>query len=148
VIHQQEGDLVKAEMLARESLRIRTRIYGNDHFRGGFSCSLLAQILMSQGNMGDETIELFERSLANHTKNEGPDGANTAIINLNLGNFYSQLAERQQNDERFVVYLHLSKSKFEEAARIYTKFFGPNNPQTIKALSQYLRLEQCILSLC
>jgi tetratricopeptide (TPR) repeat protein len=139
---------VKAEMLARESLRIRTLVYGNDHVNVGLVYGLLAQILMSQDNMGDETMELFERSLANDIKNEGPDGSNTAVSNFNLGEFYYQLADRQQNDEREIVYLHLSKAKFEEAVRIYTKIFGPNNPQTIKASSKYLRLEQCILSSC
>jgi hypothetical protein len=102
---------------------------------------------MSQDNMGDETMELLERSLANYIKNEGPDGTNTAISNFNLGNFYNQQANKQHNAERKLVYLHLSKSKFEEAVRIFTKVFGPNNPQTIKASSKYLRLEQCILSL-
>jgi tetratricopeptide (TPR) repeat protein len=136
VITKQEGDLVKAEMLARESLRIRTRIYSNDHVHIGLSCSLLARILMSQGNLGDETMELFERSLVNDTKNNGPDGTNTAISNVNLGAFYDQLANRQQNDERKMACLHLSKSKFEEAVRIYTKIFGPDNPQSIEASSR------------
>jgi hypothetical protein len=148
VIDKQEGDLVKAEMLARESLRIRTLVYGNDHVNVGLVYGLLADILMSQDNLGDETMELFERSLASYVKNEGPDGTNTAISNFNLGDFYNHLAEKQHNAERKTLYLHLSKSKFEEAVRIHTKVFGPNNPQTILASSNYLRLEQCILSLC
>jgi tetratricopeptide (TPR) repeat protein len=135
VINEQKGDFVKAEMLARESLRIRTRIYGNDHVNVGLSCHLLGGILMSQVNLGDETMELLERSLAIITKNGGPDGINSAAANLNLGAFYDQLADRQQNDERKIVYLHLSKAKYEEAVRIYTKIFGPNNPQSIGASS-------------
>jgi hypothetical protein len=47
VIDQQEGDYVKAEMLSRESLRIRSRLYNNDHFDVGISASLLANILQS-----------------------------------------------------------------------------------------------------
>jgi tetratricopeptide (TPR) repeat protein len=136
VIDEQEGDLVKAEMLARESLRIRTHIYSNDHVNVGLSCSLLARLLVSQGNPGDETMELLEFSLANDTNNYGPDGSNTATSNFNLGLFYNHLADRQQNDERKIVYFHLLKSKFEEAVQIYTKIFGPNNPQTIDASSQ------------
>jgi hypothetical protein len=62
VIDKLKGDLVKAEVLAKVSLRIRTRVYGNDHVEVGRSCSLLAQILMSQDNLGDETLELLERS--------------------------------------------------------------------------------------
>jgi hypothetical protein len=137
VINAQEGDLVKAEMLARESLRIRTRIYGNDHVKVGLSCSLLARILVSQGNLGDETMELFELAVANYTKHYGPDGTNTAISNMNLGKFYHKLADKQQISRRKVEYLCLSKSKLEEGVRIYTKIFGPDNPQTIDA-SSYL----------
>jgi tetratricopeptide (TPR) repeat protein len=136
VIHKQEGDLVKAEALARESLRIRTHVYGNDNVNVGLSCDLLAHILMSQGNLGDETMELLERSLANNTKNYGSDGTNTAISNFNLGNFYHHLADRQQIVPTKVEYLCLSKSKSEEAVRLYTKLFGPDNPKTIKASSK------------
>jgi tetratricopeptide (TPR) repeat protein len=135
VITEQKGDCVKAEMLARESLRIRTRVYGNDHIIVGLSCDLLGHTLMSQGNLGDETMELFERSLANHSKNYGSDESNIAISNFNLGNFYHQLADTQKISRRKVEYLCLSKSKFEEAVRIYTKIFGTDNPQTIEASS-------------
>jgi tetratricopeptide (TPR) repeat protein len=135
VITKQKGDLVKAEMLARESLRIRTRVCGNDNVHTGLSCSLLARILISQDNLGNETMELLERALANNIKNGGPDGTNTAASNVNLGVFYNQLANRKQTDEREIVYLHLSKSKFEEAVRIYAKIFGPDKPQSVEASS-------------
>jgi tetratricopeptide (TPR) repeat protein len=139
VINKQEGDSVKAEMLARESLRIRTCVYGNDHI--GLSCGLLARILMSQDNLGNETMELFERSLANDTKVFGPDGINTATSNFNLGAFYHRLADKQQNAQKRIEYLRLSKSIFKEALRLYSKIFGPNNPQTIEASSTL-----CIIS--
>jgi tetratricopeptide (TPR) repeat protein len=135
VINSQKGDLVKAEMLTRESLRIRTLIYGNDHTDVKLSSSLLARLLMSQGDLGDETMELFESSLANDTKNYGPDGTNVAVSNYNLGNFYHCLAYEQQIVRREIEYLCLSKSKFKEALRIYTNIFGPDHPQTIEASS-------------
>jgi hypothetical protein len=135
VIHQQKGDLVKAEILARESLRIRTRVYGIDHVNIGLSGSLLARILMSQGKLGNETMELLERSLVNNTKNFGPDGSNTAISDFNLGTLYHQLANTQQTYQKRKENLCLSKSKFEEVVQIYTKIFGSDNPQTIEALS-------------
>jgi hypothetical protein len=136
VINEQEGDLVKAEMLARESLRIRTRVYGNDHVNVGHSCSLLARILTAQDNLGNETMDLFERSLANNTKNYGLDGINTAISNSNLGAFYHQLEDTQQNAQKRKEYLRMSKSTFKEALRIYTRICGPDNPQTTEASSQ------------
>jgi hypothetical protein len=40
VIFKQNGDSIKAEELARESLRIRTLKYGSDHLSVGRSCSL------------------------------------------------------------------------------------------------------------
>jgi tetratricopeptide (TPR) repeat protein len=136
VISAQKGDLVKAEMLARESLRIRTLIYGNDHVNVGHSCDLLARILMSQDNLGNETMELFERSLANDTKYYGPNGTDAAISNFNLGAFYHHLANKQQIVRREIEHLCLSKSKFEEAVRIYTKILGTHNQKTIKASSE------------
>jgi tetratricopeptide (TPR) repeat protein len=135
VISAQEGDLVKAEMLARESLRIRTLIYGKDHVHVGPSCDLLARILRSQDNLGDETMELFERSLANDTKYYGPNGTDAATSNFNLGNFYHHLANKQQIVRREIEYLYLSKSKYVAAVRIYTKIFGPDNTKTINAWS-------------
>jgi hypothetical protein len=136
VINTQDGDFVKAEMLARESLRIRTRLYSNDHINVGLVSSLLANILMSQDNMGDETMELLECSLANQTKHYGPDGTNVVISNFNLGTFYHRLADKQQIARRKIECLCLSISKFEEVVRIHTKIFGPDNPQTRKFSSE------------
>jgi hypothetical protein len=133
VINQQKGDLVKAEMLARESLRIRTQIFHNNHPRVGISNGLLGSILLSQGNLGYETKELLERYLAIDIKNEGSEGINTAAANGNLGIFYLELAESQQNAETRNEHLILSQSKYEETVRIYTKIFGPDNPRTIQA---------------
>ena len=48
---QPNGDLVKAEMLTRESLRIRARLYGSNHFSVGSSIGILASILKRQGNL-------------------------------------------------------------------------------------------------
>jgi tetratricopeptide (TPR) repeat protein len=50
-----DKDQPKAEMLIRESLRIRTKYFGNDHQCVMESASLLSYILVSQGKLGDET---------------------------------------------------------------------------------------------
>jgi hypothetical protein len=42
ISQQYDGDLIKAEALARESLRIRTQLYGSNDNRVGMSCLLLA----------------------------------------------------------------------------------------------------------
>jgi flagellar hook assembly protein FlgD len=42
LIYQQNGDLIKAEELARESLRIASLLNDNNHHTVGRSCNLLA----------------------------------------------------------------------------------------------------------
>jgi tetratricopeptide (TPR) repeat protein len=134
-IFQQKGDLVKAEKLLRESLRMRTRLYGGDHADVGVSSSLLASILQTQGKLGIETKELYERSLTINIKNFGLEGVNTAASNHNLGNFYHQQAEASPSAGIRKEHLSLSVSKFKEALRIYTKLFGPDHPSTVEASS-------------
>lgn len=55
---------MKFEILAKESLKIRTGLKGNDHKMVGISCNLLARILMSRDILSNKTMQLFERSLA------------------------------------------------------------------------------------
>jgi hypothetical protein len=62
VILQQKGDLIKCERLAREALHIRDQLHDHDDRKIGRSCALLARVLQSQSNFGDESKELFERS--------------------------------------------------------------------------------------
>jgi tetratricopeptide (TPR) repeat protein len=135
VINQQKGDLVKAEMLARESLRILIQLFDNNHPHVGISNGLLGNILQSQGNLGNETKELFERSLAINIKSDGPDGLNTAVSYNCFGDFYHQLAESQQIPEAKKEYLHLSQSKYKEALRLCAKAYGPNNLRTVQTSS-------------
>jgi tetratricopeptide (TPR) repeat protein len=135
VIYRQDGDLLKAEELAREALRIRSLVHNsNDHRRSG-SCDLLARILHSQGKFEDETKELFERSLAIFIRNEGPDGANTAISNINTGIYYYDLARRQLTVDIKRKHFLISKSHVEEGFRIRTKIHGPTHPRTVQAAS-------------
>jgi tetratricopeptide (TPR) repeat protein len=136
VVYQQKGDLVKAEKLVRESLRIRSRLYGGDHADVGMSSSFLANVLQAQGKLGIETKELHERSLAINIKNHGPEGINTAASNGNLGTFYHRQTEASQSTGTRKERLSLSVSKFNEALRICTKIFGPDHPSTVKASSQ------------
>jgi tetratricopeptide (TPR) repeat protein len=136
-IYRQKGDLVKAEKLVRESLRIRTRLFVSDHTYVEISSSLLANVLQAQGKLGNETKELHERCLAINIKNcGGPEGLNTAVSNSNLGNFYYRQAETSQSAGRKKEHLLLSFSKFEEALRICTKLFGLDHPNTVQVSSK------------
>jgi hypothetical protein len=135
IFRQDDGDLIKAEKLARESLLIRTRLYSSNHNRIGMSHMLLARILMNQGKLGDETKELLERSLANHVMNEGLDGMNVAAGNILIVEFRYKLAKTQSIISIKRTQLLLAKSFAEEAVRIETKTHYPTHPNYILAAS-------------
>jgi tetratricopeptide (TPR) repeat protein len=135
VILRQDGDLIKAEELARESLRIPSLLNDSNH-EVGRACSLLASVLRGQGQLGDETRGLYERCLAIFIRNEGPDGLNTATGNYNLGVFCCQLAGSQTTADLEQKQLLLSKSYFEESYRINLKIYGPTHIDTVDAASQ------------
>lgn len=88
VINAADGDYVKAEKLVREAYRIHFQLLGKDHHYVGFDASLLANILVAQGKLTEEAKELFERYIAICIRNEGADGLNVAIGNMNLGKFH------------------------------------------------------------
>lgn len=123
-------DLIRAETLVRESLRIRVLIFGNDHICTGHSISLLAQIMSSEGKLGDETKSMYERALANYIRNQGPDALNTSITSSNLGNFHYKLSRTNTCAERKKELLGLSKAYYTEAVRILTKIFGIAHPRS------------------
>jgi tetratricopeptide (TPR) repeat protein len=136
VIYQQEGDLIKAEELARESLRIRSLIKNSNDDCVGRSYNLLATILRAQGKLGDETRGLYERSLAFFIRYEGPDGLRTAVVNDNLAKFYCQLVDIQPTVDLKRTQLLLAKSHIETALRINLKLYGPTHPHTVNASSR------------
>jgi hypothetical protein len=133
VIIQQGGDLIKAEVLAREALRIRTLIYVEDDHHIGYSCNLLGRVLLGQNKYGDETRDLLKRSLATDIKHEGPDAVNTAFSHRDLGLFYQHLAQMDQPTVELIrMYLQLAKTHYEESLRIRTKIFGSSDFKTLE----------------
>jgi hypothetical protein len=135
IFQKDDGDLIKAGKLARESLRIRTQLYGTNHNKVGTSCILLARILVKQRKFGDETKDLFERSLANFKRNEGPDGVCTAIANIEIGQFQYNFAMMQSVISTKRTQLLLAKSYFEEGIRIETNLHSPSHPNRVDAAS-------------
>lgn len=140
VIYQQRKDFIKAEELAREALRIRTIIYGSDHHSVGMSSDLLAGILQAQCKLGDETRDLFQRTLAIFLRNDIPDGTNTATGNFNIGRFYHQVAEMQSSLDSKQRHLLLAESHLKESIRIYSKIYGPTHPNTVDAASRLVKV--------
>jgi tetratricopeptide (TPR) repeat protein len=142
ILRQDDGDLKKAEKLARDSLRIRTRLYGSNHRSIGTNCLLLGRILLKQVKYGDETKELFERSLAIFVMNDGPDGAITAAGNITISQSHYKLAMIQSIMSIKRTQLLLAKSYAEEGVRIETKIHNPTHPNRVgaaSALSNILR---------
>jgi hypothetical protein len=143
VIFKQKGDLIKAEEIARESLRIRTPIHDGNYSTVVLSCNLLDCNLSAQGKSGDETRGLYERSLAICIRDKGPDGENVATVNGHIGGFYYKLAKNQSIVDAMRTHLLLAKSHFVEAQRISSKtnfesigmgraiLHGPTHPNTV-----------------
>lgn len=135
ISRQYDGHLIKANKLARECLRIRTQIFGLNNSKVGMSCSLLAHILQTHGKLGDETKELSERSLATSIRNEGPDGMNTSIANMESGRYHCRVAMIQPTTDTRRTQLLLAKSYYHEAVRIETKIHSPTHPHRVEATS-------------
>jgi hypothetical protein len=145
IINLQDGDLLKAEMLARETLHIRERQFGNDHHIVGDSLAFLSGILRKQNKLGDEVKNLYERALAVTVKFNGPDSFNASIGHRNLGQYHHQLAVRTnlsvvQKREALL----LSESYLKESVRIKTKIYGPGHHETITAVSELSRISRKI----
>lgn len=130
---QDNGDLIKAEKLARECLRIRTRLFNSNDHGVGTSCLLLAIILMNQGKLEDETKELFQRSIDIFVRNEGPDGTNTAAGILEICQFHYKLAMRQSIVSIKRMQLLIAKSHADEGVRIEKKIHNSNHPNYVSA---------------
>mmetsp|Transcript_25916 Transcript_25916/g.24753 ORF Transcript_25916/g.24753 Transcript_25916/m.24753 type:complete len:349 (+) Transcript_25916:481-1527(+) len=138
-----KGDLVKAEMLVRESLHIRSGLFDKDHPTIAISSDLLARILQKQGKVDCAAENLLLDALASDIEHYGRDGEKTGAGNFNLGNFYFHAAKTQQTSVARKDQLLLSESSYTEALRIYRKTLGPCNPraiQTEKTLADIIRL--------
>jgi hypothetical protein len=62
IFRQHNGDLIKAEELAREAIRIVNKLDDAQHSEVSENYLLLAKILQKQEKFGNETKELYERS--------------------------------------------------------------------------------------
>jgi hypothetical protein len=109
-IIRQNGDLIRAERLARDALRIKIRLYGSDHNLVGFSLMQVTKIALVQKKFGNERKELHERSLAIFIGNEGPNGANTAMGMRNMALYYLEFAGIQTTTDTKRTHLLLAKS--------------------------------------
>jgi tetratricopeptide (TPR) repeat protein len=136
VIYKQEGDLERAAMLVRESLRIRTLINHKDHLYVTYSASLLASILQSKKQLDKEMKEQLDHDLATNITNEGEEGINTVKSYINLGRFYHRYAHTfELTDNLRFVFLRYSEVNYRPAVRIYTKIHGLDNAITTEVSS-------------
>jgi hypothetical protein len=109
VILRLQRDLIFAEQLARESLRIRTLLYDSNNQNVGISCNL-----RDKNTLGNEMKESHERSLVISIRNKGPDQPNIAVGYRNIALFYEQLAKFQTTADANRTQLLLVKSHFEK----------------------------------
>lgn len=77
--------------------------------------------MLSSGKLGEETKKLYESSLSCDSINEGPDGANAANSNANLGFYYAQVAEKELNNVMKKKHLLKAEKYYHEAMRITVK---------------------------
>jgi hypothetical protein len=117
-------------------------IYGSVHHRVGLCCDVLAKILDSQGKLGDESRELHQRFLDISILNDGVDGLNTAIANVNIARHYQIVAKTKTTENSIRTQFMLSKSHFEEGVKIYSQRFGPTHECTLNALFQLTNVLQ------
>jgi hypothetical protein len=137
VLSRLNADLVKAEMLIRESLRIRVLLYDQNHYLVGRSCDVLSGVLVLQKKLGYETKEFLDRSLAIGIRNYGSEGNSTGVAYSNLGEYYRLLAEVSKIPES-TSYFRLSKSNYEEAVRIFTNSVGHNHKMTTDCMPKLI----------
>jgi hypothetical protein len=93
----------------------------------------VAKILLFQENFGLETKELYERSLAIFTENEGPYGANTTMAMKNMSSFYLQFADVQTTIGGKRKELLLAKSFLEKLIRNRLRYCGPTPEKSVSA---------------
>lgn len=86
---------------------------------------------MEQNFFGDETWGLLKQSL--DIRNVGPDGSSVADGNFDMGTFHYSIGAIDGSREKY----KLAKFHYGETVRIYTKIYGPNNPNTVFAFKQW-----------
>jgi hypothetical protein len=133
VIHKQDGDLSRAELLAREFLHIRCMLPGNCTSMISKSCTLLAKILTGQTKFEDETKYLMERSIRLFISDELLDGPNISSSNLDFAIFYRLLAGKESTVDLKRKFLLLAKKYCEEGSRSAAKIIASNHSNYINA---------------
>jgi hypothetical protein len=133
VILRQDGDLIKAEELARECHRIRSLMEGGKYHGIGISSLLLASILIEQKELGEETRILLEQSLAIFLRTLGPISINTSVGNTSIAQYYRKLANMQTVFEVKRKNYLLAKPYADEAYRISLQIYGPKHNDTVQA---------------
>lgn len=118
----------EGEFLARKALRIVEAIFDQDHINIGSSLNDLAKILHESGNLGEETKQLFKRSLSIYVNCEGSDGLLVLEANSNLGAFHVHRSEKSTDTVGKQVELRCALHYFEEVLRISSAVHGRNHP--------------------
>jgi tetratricopeptide (TPR) repeat protein len=120
---QKEGE--EAIALARQALKLHTQLHGTtDSGKVANIMSVLANVIayFSKVDDDDEVPRLYEQSIAIFCQVEGSSSLNVAACEGQLGNAYSDRANRAANVndlDRCMINMELSLPRYVEAARIY-----------------------------
>ena len=113
----------EAIALARRALEIKSQLHGPNDGQVAHVVRLLADTLDFFNNVdSDESIRLYERSIAIQAREEGRLSVNVGVGEKNLAYAYQQRAERAciANDvDRELTNLELALPHYREAARVY-----------------------------
>ena len=120
----------EGEFLARKALRIVQTVFDPDHINIGSSLDDLGKVLFLSGNLGEETKQLFKRTLSIYLKCEGCDGVLVMGANGILGSFHFQRSEKNTSAVGKEVDLRSALHYYEEALRISSAVNGRDHPTT------------------
>ena len=110
--------------LARQALKLHTRLHGTMSAEVASSMGVLADVLGYFNDVDDdEILRLLEQSIVIYRRVEGSSSVNVAAGEFNLGGAYGKRAMRSEvasDLDRCMANFELALLHFREAARIYT----------------------------
>lgn len=121
-LYRAKKDLKKAMYSHKRALKIREKHFDSNSLEVAESKFNIAGVLYQQGQL-DKAAQLWEDVSHIYASNPKVPQQRVAAITLNLGGAYFQKGDYQQ-----------AELQFEKAVEIYSKFLGPNHPETKNAI--------------
>jgi tetratricopeptide (TPR) repeat protein len=123
------GDYAKAEPLYQEALRIRKKVFGNEHPNTALSLSNLGSLYYSMREYS-KAQPIYQEALLIRRKVLGREHPETALSLNNLALLYQDMGEYAK-----------AESLDQEALRIWQKVLGAEHPEMVTSLDNLALLE-------